>query len=475
MRICKKLLTLVVCMALLLCLLPVNASAASDFPTVLAEAKKGVAQIYCVGEDPLFLTSWVGTGFAVGNQGEDSDVFLTNWHVVTGDGEYELEDVRIWILQENCEIDQDTLEPDPGKSIQCKVLKTTTGYPDYAIIQATEPVTGYKALSLLSSEEVLDGTTVYALGYPAVVGEASATHYGIDDITSTNGIVSQHMEYALGGNTWVLMHTATISGGNSGGPLITEQGAVVGLNTYGFGEHEENMNRYCAVYIDYAMDGLDALNIGYDLFGEETTTETTEGKTDKEDTDDKEDQKDGEKKDDGEETDLTPILIGAGVVLAVIVLIVVLVQQKKKKEQAEALRRRQEAERRRQQEEARRQEAERQRQEAERLRQEEQRRREQEVKANVQLNKGMIYPVRAVGGTVGREKDCMIVLPEGMPGVSRHHCRLEFRGDTLVLTDLNSTYGTFIHGKRVPPNTPVALKSGSSFCLGSEKCTLTVC
>lgn len=447
MAIYKKILSLVMTAVLLFALLPLNAAAEEDdFPTVLAEAKKGVAQIYGVGDDGQTLSSWVGTGFAVGEEGEDSDVFLTNWHVVTGNGEYTESQVRIWILQENCSIDEYTGEPDPSRSITCEVLKTTTGYPDYAIIRATESISGYKALPLLSSEEIQDGTTVYALGYPAVVGSASASHYGIDDITATDGIVSQHMQYALEGNTWVLMHTAQISGGNSGGPLITEKGAVVGLNTYGFGESEENMNRYCAVYIDYAIEGLDELDIHYDIFGEESS-------------------------DSDEELNLVPIMIGGAAVLVVAVVMLIILQNKKKKEEA---RRRMEAQRRREAE-LRRQEEERRRQEEERRRQEELRRREQAVKASLRLNGGAVYPVRAIGGTIGREKDCMIVLPENVPGVSRNHCKLEFRGNQLVLTDLNSTYGTFIHGKRVPPNTPVALKPGSSFSLGSDKITFTVC
>ena len=118
----KRILSLILCAVLLAGILPVNGSAASDFPTVLAEAKKGVVQIYCVGKDTLFVSSWTGTGFAVGESGKDSDVFLTNWHVAAGEGEYPQEDIRIWILQENCEIDKDTLEPDPSKSITCEVL-----------------------------------------------------------------------------------------------------------------------------------------------------------------------------------------------------------------------------------------------------------------------------------------------------------------------------------------------------------------
>lgn len=476
MRIRKKLLSLIICAALLICALPMDVSAASDFPTVLAEAKKGVVQIYGLGDGGLILSSWIGTGFAVGNQGEDSNIFLTNWHVVTGEGDFTQDKTRIWILQENCEIDEQTLEPDPNKSITCEVLKTTTGYPDYAIIRATEPVKGYKPLPLLSSEAIPDGTKVYALGYPGVVGDFSVSHYGIDDITATDGIVSQHMQFAPEGNTWVLMHTAQISGGNSGGPLITEEGAVVGLNTYGFGENDTNMNRYCAVYIDYAIEGLDELGLPYELFaapGSEEAPTETETQDVTEDTDEPTGGEDDseKKKDSGEERNLVPVIIAGGAVLAGAVVVLVIVLKKKKEREEEELRR-QEAER-RLEAERRQQEEERRRQEE--LRREAQRQQEQEVKAQLQLNGGTIYPVRASGCVIGRERDCNIILPENTSGVSRHHCKLEFRDGQLILTDLNSSYGTYIHSKRVPPNTPVALKPGSSFCLGSDKCKFTVC
>lgn len=462
----KKILSLLICVVLLLCVLPTDASAASDFPTVLAEAKKGVVQVYGLGDGGRVISSWFGTGFAVGKAGEDSDTFLTNWHVVTSSGEYSLDKVRIWILLENCEIDDDTLEPDPNKSITCEVLKTTTGNPDYAIIRATEPIQGYKPLALLSSEAVPDGTKVYALGYPGVVGEASASHYGIDDITSTDGIISRHMQYAQENNTLVLMHTAQISGGNSGGPLITEDGAVVGLNTYGFGENAVNMNRYCAVYINYAIDGLDELGLPYELYGSQESDPTDAGET----TESTVPETGGGNNSDDKKEDFNwiPIVIIAGGAVVAVATVVWIIVLKKKKEREEELRRRQEEARRHQEAEHRQQEEARHHQEALR------RRREQDVKAQIQLNNGTVYPVRASGCMIGRQNDCSIVLPESTQGVSRHHCKLEFQGDQLILTDLNSSYGTYIHGKRIPANTPVRLSPGSSFCLGSEKCKFTV-
>lgn len=486
MTIRKRILSLILCAVLLAGILPVNGSAASDFPTVLAEAKKGVVQIYCVGKDTLFVSSWTGTGFAVGESGKDSDVFLTNWHVAAGEGEYPQEDIRIWILQENCEIDKDTLEPDPSKSITCEVLKTTTGAPDYAIIRATEPVSGYKPLPLLSGEKVLDGQTVYALGYPGIVDQASASHYGIDDITSTNGIISKHMTDT--DNINVLMHTAQISGGNSGGPLITEDGAVVGLNTYVFGESQENMNRYCAIYIDYAIEGLDDLGLPYTIFSGQAVPPTTDPDGEPEttaETDPVETTDPGNPGGGGEEENLVPLIAAGGAAIAV-ALGILFIAMKKKKEREEEERRQMEARRRREEEERRRQEEEerRRREEAERRRREEEqrrrleeeaRRREQRVVAHVQLNGATVYPVPASGCIIGRSPDCSIVLPENAPGVSRRHCKLEFRENRLILTDLKSTSGTYIHHKQIPANTPVALKPGSSFCLGSEAYCFTVC
>ena len=476
MRVRKKFLSLLLVAVLLCAALPLNVSAEGDFPTVLAKTKKGVVQIYGMCEDCRFSPSWVGTGFAVGKEGEDSDVFLTNWHVVTcedGNGRCK---VRIWILQENCGFNEYTGEPDPDKSIACEVLKTTTGYPDYAIIRATEPISGYKALPLLESEKVQDGTTVYALGYPAEVGEASTNHFGIDDITATNGIVSQHMEFALAGDTWVLMHTAKISGGNSGGPLITENGAVVGLNTYGFGETND---RYCAVYIDYAIKGLDELGIQFDRYGEEAAEPEATGEPEASE------EANGSEEETGEETnteseksileDIPVAAYGLLVLVAIGGLAGFLLHQKNQKAERrlqEAIKRQEEESRER---ENRRFLEEQKRQEAERRYQEEQRRQAQAVKASLRLSGGGVYPISAAGGTIGREKSCTIVMPDNAAGVSRIHCRLEFRGEQLVLRDMNSTYGTFIHGKRIPPNTPVALKTGSSFSLGSEKYTFTVC
>lgn len=77
---------------------------------------------------------------------------------------------------------------------------------------------------------------------------------------------------------------------------------------------------------------------------------------------------------------------------------------------------------------------------------------------------GAIRRVRigAEGVTVGREPTCDIVLP--VPAVSRQHCRIALEGHSVVLTDLGSTNGTSVGGKRI--ERPTRLHNGSHVGVG---------
>lgn len=49
--------------------------------------------------------------------------------------------------------------------------------------------------------------------------------------------------------------------------------------------------------------------------------------------------------------------------------------------------------------------------------------------------------------TVGRARGAHLVLDDAL--VSRVHCRLDATAETVVVTDLESTNGTFVNGDRV--------------------------
>ena len=51
-------------------------------------------------------------------------------------------------------------------------------------------------------------------------------------------------------------------------------------------------------------------------------------------------------------------------------------------------------------------------------------------------------------------------------GVSRSHAKLHMQGRKLYVTDLDSTNGTFVAGKRLDPNKPELLRKGEELLLG---------
>lgn len=397
----KRILALVT--ACMLCLsglfVPVYAATAGGTSKMLEQVKDSVVALYVVGYDASgkARSACSGSGFAVGKAGKDSDVFLTNWHVVTVDGKFPTELVRIWIMKENCGI-MSNYEPDPNNSIECRVLTATSGYPDYAVIKMQKFEPGYKALPLLPVEKVTKGTTVYALGFPGIVEASSVEQFGGSNLTATNGIISRFGQLNWAGNTNTIFHTATISSGNSGGPLVTEDGAVIGINTYGFGETA--LEYSCAIYIDYAMEGLDALGIPYSLYSKTWM-----------------------------------IAVGVAVAVLVIAAVVVIVCVRKKKvdpgpipdptPQPKPV-----------------------------------------IKFKLLSATGATYNLSGTTNLIGRDPSCQICLPTDTKGISRRHCQLVIQGEDLILMDLGSTYGTFIHEKQIPANTPVKLHSGSYFCLG---------
>jgi S1-C subfamily serine protease len=80
-----------------------------------------------------------------------------------------------------------------------------------------------KSLVIYDGKELKVGDPVLTIGYPLTFIMDSF----LDDFkpTLTNGIVS-----ALRTDKWDIQHTASLNGGNSGGPLLTQDGKVVGVN-----------------------------------------------------------------------------------------------------------------------------------------------------------------------------------------------------------------------------------------------------
>ena len=287
-----------------------------------------------------------------------------------------------------------------------------------ALLKLEEPTDKRISLPLRAPADEMLGDEVYAVGYPlaADMTVQAVSSFSPSDASVTTGSIGRLLTESGTGRRLIQTDTA-ISGGNSGGPLTDGTGAVLGINT---AASNLDQNLFYAVSIAEVLPMLDRNNIPYTLAGTQDSQM------------------------------LYLAAAGAAVVLLLLIVVIVAVSRSKKKK--------------------RRQQAEQQ------SVPEAPRQRTPVLRSLAAQHGGMTVPLHHQPIQVGRDNaTCRLVYRDDTPGVSSHHCQVFFdeREQVFVVTDLHSSYGTFlVGGQRLAPDVPTKLSPKSSIYLGEVENTI---
>jgi len=161
---------------------------------------------------PLGKGAMIGTGFFI-----SKELIVTNRHVIA-----EGDPNKLFITSKYL----------GGNPIQVTLVAKTPdnnfGNPDFALLKVANIPKPIKTLSIGDDPPVLQN--VYAAGFPVFTTEYDANQTTPDTVFS-HGEVSVVQKQNSGMS--LVIHTANISPGNSGGPLVNNCGTLVGVKTFG--------------------------------------------------------------------------------------------------------------------------------------------------------------------------------------------------------------------------------------------------
>ena len=195
------------------------------------EARNSVVMVYSY----LQLTDGqsagaMGTGFAIGKPGEAVEYIVTNGHVV----DYGYVGPKAYAGQVYSAGVQVYFSAAENQYVSAEVVYySPSNDKDIAIIKLPSKTDKRKPITIKNADTVSIGDTAYALGYPGVASNSQQfSTYDENDITLTRGIISKRTKPAWS-NYDAFQMDVYINHGNSGGPLVDDRGCLIGINSSG--------------------------------------------------------------------------------------------------------------------------------------------------------------------------------------------------------------------------------------------------
>ena len=178
-----------------------------------------------------------GSGFFI-----NKNVFVTNRHVAQL-----LESKSLIIKKKN--------------GVEMRVKKVIREYvsSDIALLETEENNNTYLKLSHI--DDIKTGEKVYAIGNP------TSSDYRVYDFNFTEGIINNITFEEINSpnlriSSNVILHSASLNPGNSGGPLLNSKGEVIGINAFVKSGRANNL--FFAIHLSELVKALDENSITYE-------------------------------------------------------------------------------------------------------------------------------------------------------------------------------------------------------------------
>ncbi len=416
---------------------PVKAGATNQ---AVLDAANSVVRIYAESDGSEYAS--IGSGFAVGVRGQAVEHIVTNFHVIMDE-----EDAQDGIYDDIYVVLDNIYEE---SSVLLAEIVAYNEAVDFCILRIP-PTYERTPLPLLSANTVQRTQEVYALGFPSVADEINDDGENlpstIEDVSITRGVISKTNSKI--NNAYFLQMDTVINSGNSGGPLVTEQGYCVGINTFGASSGNTTNG---AMYIDYTIQAMRDFGVPFTMASggpeivpspEPIDVAQSPGLSEYVD-----------------EDEGSPLLTGimllvlAGSGTALMIMGSRRRKKRKERERAAAF------------------QSSTGDMSGRTIAMPSPARQQKFSLVGVTgVYSGSIFPINSVT-VIGRDiGSCNIVYPEKTPGISSVHCRVIPGKDCLLIEDLGSSYGTFIkdHARtRLEPNKKSPLPEGAGFFLAVE-------
>lgn len=427
--------------------------------------------------------SFRGSGFAIGNEGEDVQYIVTNAHVVlddTADGIRSLDPMNATMNVSSKRASEVLVYFSYGANdfMRAQIYQVDEAR-DICILKLPQATDKRKPLTICKSTDIDMDDDFAALGFPAdsdQLMDNTSLAYDIDDVTSTRGGVSRQTTDEDGKNVYLI--DIDISPGNSGGPLVNSNGEVVGINTYSITNLSSGHSLNYAIVIDELLSIINRDVVPYTLStevsdtasAEDETTEPAETETTTKEaieaiaTNPPETAEQSsattsaaataDNTDSGNSNgNMTIIIIAIAAVVIIAAAIVIAVVSKGKKTKAAPVQHSAPA---------------------------------PEMSRTMPVSSGQSGRAVVIGMkgimanrsfningsiVIGRNSQkCNISFPVDTKGISGVHCQIRQSKDGYEILDLGSSNGTFLgSGQKLTPNVPVPIPDGTYFYLGSAE------